>query len=185
MNIIDYVSFFEKFCKEPKKIGSIIPSSTFLTRKLLVPLPWNKIETIVELGSGTGVFTRFIAKHKKLSSVLLIEYDNEMLAKLKSRYPYPYFHFGRNAEQLCELLTALNLSQVDCIVSGLPFFFFTKEMQEKIIMDVKKSLCQDGIFVAFQYSLQLKPLLIKNFSKVQVSFEFLNIPPAFIFHCKK
>jgi len=53
-------AFLYKFIQKPKEIGSIVPSSSFLTKKMLMNLPWDHIETIVELGAGTGVFTKFI-----------------------------------------------------------------------------------------------------------------------------
>lgn len=66
--------FFRKFILHPKKIGSITPSSTFLTKKMLGNLPWQELDTIVELGAGTGVFSDYIACNKKKScQVLLIE----------------------------------------------------------------------------------------------------------------
>ena len=32
---------------------------------MLAALPWDQIDSIVELGAGTGVFTEYIAAHKK------------------------------------------------------------------------------------------------------------------------
>ena len=41
--------FLEKFFCSPTKIGSITPSSRFLTRKMLENLPWDRIDSIVDM----------------------------------------------------------------------------------------------------------------------------------------
>lgn len=64
--------FLYKFFAKPQRIGSVTPSSSFLTRKMLADLPWDGINTIVELGAGTGVFTKYIAENKKKSCQVLV-----------------------------------------------------------------------------------------------------------------
>lgn len=182
--IAERTSFFNKFMEKPGKIGSITPSSAFLTQKMLARLAWNHMGTIVELGAGTGVFTRFIADHKKADcQALIIEQDRDMRERLQSEYPELFF--GSNAENLEYLLNKLNVAKVDCIVSGLPFAVFPETVREKIIRGVSQSLRSDGVFVLFQYSLQMRKLLKKHFSKVEIGFELFNMPPAFIYRCQK
>lgn len=177
-------AFLCKFLLKPTKIGSITPSSAFLTRKMLADLPWGEIDTIAELGAGTGVFTNFIAGNKKESCrVIVIEEDAEMRELLGARHPA--FLYGSKAEKLDWLLQRYNLPQVDCIVSGLPFAAFSQEQREKIISAVDRSLKPGGLFIAFQYSLQMKKMLKNTFEELQVSFVPLNIPPAFVYSCKK
>ena len=62
--IIDKVIFLYKFIKSPKSIGSITPSSTFLAQAMIKPINWNDARAIVELGAGTGIFTRYIQQLK-------------------------------------------------------------------------------------------------------------------------
>jgi len=183
MLLTDRAVFLQKFITEPQKIGSITPSSSFLTRKMLARLPWDNIETIVELGAGTGVFTSFIAENKKDScQVLVIEQDIEMQEALRSSYPA--FYFGTNAEKLDLLLKRHNLPQADCIVSGLPFAIFSEPLRSEIMASIDRSLKAGGIFVAFQYSLQLRKLLRRHFNEVKIDFVPLNMPPAFVYCCK-
>jgi len=178
------VAFLYKFLLEPGKIGSITPSSSFLTNAMLANLPWDHMETIVELGAGTGVFTNFIAKHKKEScQVLVVERDFEMRKLLKSAHPT--FHYGAKAERLDRLLYLHNLPPADCIVSGLPFAAFSEQLRHEIIAAAYRSLKPGGIFVAFQYSLQMRKMLNSYFNKVTISFVPINIPPAFVYSCRK
>lgn len=182
--MIERVAFLNKFIMEPKKIGSITPSSSFLTKKMMEKLPWNNIETIVELGAGTGVFTDYISDHKKIScQFLVIEQDLKMQENLQIKYPT--FYYGAKAEKLDLLLQRYDLQQVDCIVSGLPFAIFPESQRHNIMAAVNRSLKPGGIFVAFQYSLQMRKILKKYFSDLDIGFVPINMPPAFVYFCKK
>ena len=178
------VAFLNKFIMEPKKIGSITPSSSFLTKKMMGKLPCDNIDTIVELWAGTGVFTDYISKNKKQScQFLVIEQDLKMRENL--RLKYPSFHYGTKAEKLDGLLQSYDLQQVECIVSGLPFAVFPESQRQKIMAAVIRSLKPGGIFVAFQYSLQMRKTLKKYFSELDIAFVTLNMPPAFVYFCRK
>lgn len=177
-------AFLCKFIRRPNKIGSIAPSSSFLTRKMLARLPWDEFETVVELGAGTGVFTRYIAQQKKSSCrLLVVEQDLEMRTALER--VHPQFHFGTNAERLGGLLLEHALPPADCIVSGLPFAAFKRSLREEIMSHVHDALKPGGQFVAFQYSLQMKSMLQRTFSDVRIQFVPLNVPPAFVYFCRK
>lgn len=175
--------FLEKFFYEPSKIGSITPSSKFLTRKMFFGLAWNEINSIIELGAGTGVFTEYIASHKKSDcKAVIIEQDTFMRRDLQTRFPD--FSCAAQAENLPFILQSCHLKKADCIISGLPFAIFSKELRAKILCAVKNSLKKDGQFIAFQYSPQMYSSLRKNFTDVKLGFELRNFPPAFIYRCK-
>ncbi|WP_319403524.1 methyltransferase domain-containing protein [uncultured Anaeromusa sp.] len=182
--LAERAEFMLRFLEEPAKIGSITPSSLFLTRKMLAGLPWERMETIVELGAGTGVFTKYMVEHKpEFCQALIIEQNYEMREKLRRRYPG--FYYGAKAEDVSVLLQYFALPKADCVISGLPFAAFSRAQQHQVLLAVSQSLQPDGRFVAFQYSLQLKSVLKKYFREVKVAFMPLNFPPAFIYYCKK
>jgi phospholipid N-methyltransferase len=182
--LTDRVEFFLKFVMRPEKIGSITPSSSYLTRRMLDDLPWAKMRTIVELGAGTGVFTRHIALHcQEGSNVVIFEQDPEMRRALKHRHPD--FHYAAKAETLGKVMQSFSLPQADCIISGLPFAVFPDDLRQKIIAGVCENLASGGVFVAFQYSPLLYRLFRDYFSRVEFGFVLLNMPPAFIYTCKK
>jgi phospholipid N-methyltransferase len=180
----DRLLFFHKFLHSPKTIGSITPSSSFLAKKMMEKIPWNQLDVIVELGAGTGVFTDYISRHKNVSTrVVVIEKDSQLRRKLQD--DYPGFYFGADAEKLAQILKKLNMPQADCIISGLPFANFSCELREEIMQAVCQSLKPGGLFIAFQYSLQMKNVLKQHFHHVNICFVPLNIPPAFVYTCKK
>ncbi len=178
------MKFFVNFLKHPRKIGSITPSSSFLTKKMLGDLSWSDVETIVELGAGTGVFTEYIAQNiSDDCKVVIFEQDFTMKEALQTKYPS--FLYADRAEKIKDLFTVFNLPKADCIISGLPFAILPKRLRAKIILRSHDCLSEDGVFVAFQYSLQMYGMLKRTFSHVEVSFVPLNVPPAFVFYCKK
>lgn len=180
----DKLSFLHKFMKQPKEIGSITPSSSFLARKMVGRIEWNEVSAIAELGAGTGVFTRHIeAAVGGHSKVLVFEQDLEMREQLARRFPS--FSFYPRAQELSSAMAEQGISQLDGIISGLPFANFSQDLRDEIMDEVLASLKIGGTFVAFQYSLQMKSQLQRRFSSVDIAFAALNFPPAFVYCCKK
>jgi len=177
-------SFLYKFILHPQQIGSITPSSSFLIKKALSNIDWENVDTLVELGAGNGVFTEVIAKNKKAScKVLLVEKDFQMRKELRTNFPS--FFYGAKAEKLDWLLNQHELPQADCIVSGLPFSNFPPALRDSIMGAINQSLKPGGIYIGYQYTLQMKNILKRYFSEVHVQFVPMNLPPAFIFYCRK
>ena len=185
---MDRILFLKKFIDEPKKIGSLTPSSRFLADKMLKDLPWENFSHVAELGAGTGIFTEQIIERKPSScKFLVVEQDYSMrhLLEEKIHTPRSDLIFDSFAENLCETLREINFPQLDCVISGLPFANMDEDLRRRIIENVHGSLKRDGIFVMFQYSLQMKTLLREYFSSVETNFFLLNFPPAFVYLCKK
>lgn len=170
--------------EDEKEIGSVTPSSAYLTRKLLHSLPWGGFHTIVELGAGTGVFTEFVMEHKNPDSdFLVIEQDYRMRQDLMEHFPQAFF--GSNAEDLPALMRQYDLPEADCIISSLPFTVLEKTCRLNILAGIDKTLSNQGLFVAFQYSPQMYGTFHHMFRKVEMGFTPLNIPPAFTYTCQK
>ncbi|CAG7629243.1 class I SAM-dependent methyltransferase [Paenibacillus allorhizosphaerae] len=176
--------FLKKFIQNPRDVGSIIPSSNRLTNKMLEPIPWDQARNVVELGAGTGIFTKAIYELARPDcKVAIFEKEDEMRSQLLEMYKG--FYFCKNALDLQACLPKIGMAKADCIISGLPFANFAQSDREQIIRQVHDSLSDDGIFVTFQYSLQMKKMLQSAFAHVSVSFVAWNMPPAFVYVCRK
>ena len=180
----DKVLFLERFVKSPKYVGSVTPSWPLLARAMIKPIDWLNMHSIVELGAGTGVFTKYIyqLKHDDCEGIIF-ERDDVMRERLMQTYEG--LNYRSRAEDIYPVIQELGLEQVDCILSGLPFANFPQSYCNQILDGVANSLKPGGLFIQFQYSLQMKNQLLKRFSKVDVGFVPLNIPPAFIYYCYK
>lgn len=175
--------FIQKFFQSPKQVGSLFPSSISLAKKMTTPLCWDHIDIAAELGAGTGVITKEIIRNLKPGSELYIfEKDEEMRKKLT-------FQFSRNT--VCEdaryILSSIEKEEetLDAIFSGLPFANFTRNLQREIVEEVYRSLRPGGVFVAFQYSTQMKKTFQEFFHTVEIAFVPKNFPPAFVYTCEK
>lgn len=176
--------FLYKFLTSPRSVGSITPSSTFLARAMVKPIDFNKAKAIAELGAGTGVFTRSLYKYKaKHCKVVVFERDDNMRQQLASAYPE--LHFYHNAADIYQATEDLDIDGFDYILSGLPFANFPQELRNSIMDNVEKALKPGGLFIAFQYSHQMKKQLSERFDHIDINFVPLNIPPAFVYRCKK
>ena len=181
---MDRILFLKRFIDEPKKIGSLTPSSRFLVSKMLDCLPWKNFSHVAELGAGTGNFTAQIVERKLPDcKLLVVEQDFEMRQLLEEKYPQASFE--SYAENLCAAVRRENFAPLDCVVSSLPFANMDESLRRQIIENACRALKPDGIFVAFQYSLQMKSLLREYFSDVKIEFVLLNFPPAFVYFCRK
>jgi len=184
LNLTEKLTFLMKFIKSPSQVGSITPSSRFLAKKILESIDWKTVRTMAELGAGTGVFTKHIEalKHPDCR-VAIFEKDEEMRDELNTLYP-DCIYFD-DALHLAEDVQSVGMGSLDAIISGLPFMLFEETAREQIIDEVQHSLKPKGVFVAFQYSLQMKNLLSRIFSRVEIHFVPLNLPPAFVYVCHK
>lgn len=180
---MEFLTFITQFAKHPGMVGSIIPSSQFLIRRMLAPVNWSEASVIIELGCGTGVITQEIIRlHKEQSQIMLFERNVHFRSLLMKRYPaLPIY---KEAQTLGYILQSQN-KKADVIISSLPFSNFSDEKQESILQVVYDALTDQGLFITYQYSLQMKQKLEHCFSKISVSKEWINIPPAWVYTCKK
>ncbi|MGG4129240.1 methyltransferase [Paenibacillus illinoisensis] len=184
MKIPNFLLFLLAFLKNPKRVGSIFPSSAFLARKIIQSVHWNDVRAIAELGAGTGAITRIMEAHLPSSAaVLLFERDRRMRKALKK--DYPHFKLASNASSLVKKMNQEQVLQLDCIISGLPFFNFSKTMREHILAQMTQALRPGGRLVLYQYSLHMKQTLAEELIMENIQFVPYNFPPVFVYTCRK
>lgn len=178
--------FLMQYVLHPRTIGAVFPSSKKLSYKMIENINFNNCNCIVEFGPGTGVFTEEILKKRnRNTTIILIEYNEEFCQILKSKYEdMENVHIiNDSAENIDFYITKYNISNVDYVVSGLPFASLPKEMTEIILEKTKKILGNGGIFITFQYTKFKMSLINSYFKNIKVNKELLNIPPAYVFNC--
>ena len=80
--------FLKRFFRAPRQVGSVAPSSRFLTRAMLDCVDWENALSVAELGAGTGVFTREVVKRARPDArVLVFEVDPALQAMIRREYP--------------------------------------------------------------------------------------------------
>jgi phospholipid N-methyltransferase len=178
--------FLQGFLTRPKEVGSIIPSSRFLERRVVRVADVQDARTIVELGPGTGGTTRAILRAMAPHAKLLAIEINTRFARLLQRIPDPRLvvHEGSAAE-IRQALSAHGLPPADAILSGIPFSTMPRALGLDILRSVHDSLAPGGIFVAYQVRDRVEDLGRRVFGDAQVQTVILNVPPMRVYRWRK
>lgn len=182
------LKFILQYALKPRSVGAILPSSKYLAKKMVANVDFCRLNTIVEYGPGTGVFTEELIRKKKPDTKLILLERNEKFAhELSKKYAEcgNVSVFNDTAEKIGMYLAKFGLPNAELILSGLPFASLPLDVSEKILEETVLNLSKGGCFVTFQYSLIRKDFISKHFGEVHVSREFRNIPPAYVFFCRK
>jgi phosphatidylethanolamine/phosphatidyl-N-methylethanolamine N-methyltransferase len=181
-----HVAFFTEFLKHPLQIGSVIPSSRFLERRVMAAAGIASAKTVVELGSGTGGTTQAILQamkpHAKLLSIEINPNFHNMVRKIEDKRLIA--HLG-SACELKEILSMYGLDAPEAVISGIPFSTMPHEIGCQVIEAISTMLAANGCFVAYQFSDRVAHLCRPHLDLAQMELEFINIPPMRVYQWKK
>ncbi|QVL34799.1 methyltransferase domain-containing protein [Telmatocola sphagniphila] len=189
-SLSDWWLVFSKFRKHGSKIATMIPSSRFLSRKIIKGIDFDKAKCIVELGAGTGPITQELLKRvKPHTKLLIIEKDADFCNRLRERFPSSQ---NPNAEiiegdaaRLDQILAERGLETADHVVSGLPLPSIPENIRYDIMASSMRVLGPNGTF----RQLTVMPwvyrrLYKKYFGTVKFDLVPLNFPPAGVYFCQ-
>lgn len=166
-------------------VGAISPSSRFLGEKMLKSIDFSNEKLLVELGPGTGVFTdMIIEKMAEDAHLYVFELNDDFYKSLSSRISDPRVHIIHESAEFIENHIESG-QKVDSVISSLPLMVFPSSLRDNVIRKSYDCLKEDGKFIQFQYSLQSKRLLAAKYKDISINFTVKNIPPAFVYTCKK
>ncbi len=190
----DHVQFLGAFVKRPLDTGAVAPSSARLAAAMAETMGLAEAHVVVELGPGTGAFTRVIQNHLRPDAHLLcLEINPELASALADRFPRAQV-VNDSAENMGQHIQALGRSSADCVISGLPWAAFSRERQRKLLSAVVAVLRPGGRFATFAYihaawlppGRRFRRLLESTFPDVTTSrVVWRNLPPAFVYRCSK
>lgn len=190
----DRLRFLRAFLRRPATVGALAPSSPHLARAMVNGRGIEDCSTVVELGPGTGAFTKLILKKiGSKTTFFALELDPGLTRNLKRRFP-GLVVYNESAEKIPEYLERHGRGKADYIVSGLPWASLPLDVQQRIFKAVLDSLEPGGVFVTFGYvharwfpnAQRFRRRLEKSFSRVELSrVVWRNIPPAFIYRCTR
>jgi len=175
--------FLKTYFKEKKQVGSFAPSSRFLVKKMCNIIDFNTVKNIIELGPGTGVFTKEILKRAQPDTkIFVFELNEDFYKLLQSKFQDSrIILLHRSAEHMEDVLSEYGVDKVDAILSSLPLAVIPNDIKNNILDSAHLVLKNGGKYIQYQYTLNAKKLLEKRFGKLKMSFASINIPPAFIY----
>ena len=176
--VINAVLFFAQFIKNPRQLGSVIPSTGFLKRRISNSAKLSTANVVVELGPGGGGTTRHFLGAMKADATLLTIELNEGLYKLVSQIDDPrcIVHHG-DALDLIDILQHYGLPAPDVVISGIPFSTMDPATGSLIVESIHRQLAPNGRFVAYQLSAQVARLATSFGDWKTLQLELLSIPP--------
>lgn len=176
------MDFFCGFLRNPESVGSVVPSSRFLERRLVRSAAIADAACVVELGPGTGGTTRALLDAMRPDARLLtIELDAHFAESLKEIGDRRLYSHHGSAADLGSILTEYGLDQPDAIVSGIPFSTMPSAVGTTILEAIRDQLAPGGRFVAYQLRGHVGRLGRPVLGPAQVEFEWLNVPPMRFF----
>lgn len=191
------VMYVTQFLRSPTAIGSITPSSRYLAHAMLDGVDWPAARAVAEFGPGAGAFTGHILGRLAPGATFFALETNPSLAReLRTRHPGTHV-FEESAASVGSVAHTLGLPEkggVDVIISGLPWASFPENLQREILGAALAALRPGGSFITFGYYVGLLTSAGKRFRRVlaehfpvvrRSSPVWLNVPPAFVYRCRK
>jgi phosphatidylethanolamine/phosphatidyl-N-methylethanolamine N-methyltransferase len=179
----DSLLFLGQMAKRWRSTGAVLPSSRGLSRAMADGVgEVSDGQVILELGPGTGVFSRELQKRFPKARIIAVEINDTFAARLEANVPGITVVRGC-ASKLSEHLTALGLSRDDvaAVVSGLPLLSLPDDLPQRILASVASVLHPERRYVQFTYSLKAwKRFDVVGFRRGPVRRIWLNVPPAFV-----
>jgi phospholipid N-methyltransferase len=178
--------FARNFLKHPFQLGSVVPSSRFLIKRLLSPVDWERARVVVEYGPGIGTITREVLKRMRPDATLVaIELNSDFVEFLRTEFDDPRLRVVHgSAADVMRTLRALNLPAADYIISGIPYSTIPAPIRHEILEQSRELLSHGGAMLVYQFTRVVAPHLKRRFRSVEQGFTPLNILPAHIFHCR-
>jgi phosphatidylethanolamine/phosphatidyl-N-methylethanolamine N-methyltransferase len=192
------IIFAQEIIKNPEEIGAIAPSSKFLGGAITKYIKsYNEPINVIEVGPGTGVFTKLIAaKLKPKDRLDVIEFNPKFVDVLKLKYKdYP------NVAVHCVSIVDWKPDyRYDYMVSSLPLNVFNAEFVQSVMEHYEEIMKPGGIISYFEYMVfpEIKKLFLNRVHRadykkmhgildqyrrkyeIDTDKVFKNLPPAIV-----
>ena len=181
------LSFFLAWLANPRRVGAIAPSSAALAEAITADLT-PASAPVIELGPGTGVFTRsIIARGIPEHRLALIEYGAPFIDKLQRDFPRAQVH-RMDATRLRHL-ELFDGERAGAVVSGIPLLLMPAKKVIALLEGAFEQLRPDGAFYQFTYGADapIPRLILDRLSlkATRIGGTLANVPPAAVFRLRR
>ena len=180
--VTSFFTFGGELLSNPGPVGSAVPSSRFLGRRMASFLPRSPKGYVVELGAGTGAITAALLKRGiPADRILPIERSETMVKLLRRRFPSLNIALGDATELRSLLKTWLpkDALEISYVVSSLPLRSLPENVVVSILQEIYHVLPQHGKLLQYTYDLRRTPHpRLSGFKRCRTTVVWANIPPA-------
>lgn len=170
--------FLRRWARDPLQMGSVVPSSPALGRRVAAAADWSGDGCVVELGAGTGAISRALLKAGLPPERLcLVEIVPEMAEHLRAALPGATVVTG-DAFRLPEILPPALRGRVSTVICGIPLVLLPLERQRDFAQAAQAVAPGRG-FLLYTYC-ATSPLHHRKLGLTakREAFTPLNLPPA-------
>lgn len=170
--------FFRRWIANPLQMGSIIPSSPALCRRVVAQVRRTPDEAIVELGAGTGVISRaLLDSGVPPERLFVVEIVPDMAHHLRRVLPGVNVIEG-DAMQVKDLIPAHWHGRIGSVICGIPMVMLPLPVQRRIVEAVE-SIAPGRGFLHFTYcATSPLPTAKLGLKGKREAWTPLNFPPA-------
>ena len=156
MPLSDLFVFVDQVRRSGGQVGAVVPSSRALGRRMVEGLPpAGTPRRVLEVGAGTGAFTRALVSALGPADVLVIvELNPAFCAALRPRIAAWTVHVGAPQVVLVEgdVLAYEPEARFDYVVSSLPLNAFPEGLVGRIVAKLHDVLAPGGTLAYFEYT---------------------------------
>jgi phosphatidylethanolamine/phosphatidyl-N-methylethanolamine N-methyltransferase len=185
--VVETIGWMRAWVSDPLRVGAIVPSGPALAQLITSEIS-RDTGPVIELGAGTGSFTRaLLARGVKEDDLALIDNRTEFAKLLASR-------FGRarivqsDAAQL-RRIELFGASAAGAVVSGLPLLSMPPKKVIAILEAAFWHLRSDGAFYQFTYGpvCPVRRLLLDRLGlkATRIGRTLANLPPAAVYRLRR
>jgi phospholipid N-methyltransferase len=183
----DFWHFFRSWASNPLRVGAVAASGETLARLITQEIDAAS-GPVIELGPGTGVFTRaLLARGVAEEDLTLIEYGAEFMPSLQRRFPLARV-MRMDASRLRKA-HILDAPIAGAAVSGLPLLSMSHRQQTAILAGVFTYLRPGASLYQFTYGprcpVPRRILDRLGLKAVRVGGTVRNIPPAAVYRISR
>ncbi|PCD04833.1 methyltransferase [Sphingomonas spermidinifaciens] len=172
--------FLRGFLKQPAMVGSIVPSSGRLIRRMLAPVDWAGTKLFVEYGPGVGTFSRAILDRLPADGVYLaidtcpdfVRYLRQTIRDDRMRAVHG------SAADVERIVAEHGFEKADYVLSGLPFSTLPDGVGDAIADATRAVIRPGGAFLVYQFAPKVHALLTPRWTAIDHAVEWWNVPPA-------
>lgn len=175
----DELRFFRGWIHTPKNVGSIIPTSNVMARRMASVIDIGSGLPVLEVGPGTGVITRAILDRGVAATKLYaLEYAPDFVRHLRRRFPAVNVVQG-DAFDLDAALGPDAPTLFDCVVSSLPLLNFRVPQRIAYLEGLLSRIPAGRPVIQFSYGPKSPiPPSLGAYTVSHFDFVIRNVPPA-------
>ncbi|MGG5807813.1 class I SAM-dependent methyltransferase [Falsiroseomonas sp. CW058] len=174
--------FFRRWLANPLQMGSVVPSSPALCRRIAALVRRAEDEVVVELGAGTGVISRAVLEAGvPAHRLVVVEIVPDMADHLRGALPGVNVIRG-DAFELPDALPRALHGRVGTVICGIPLVLLPLARQRRFV-DAVETVAPGRGFLLYTYCVT-SPLPRRRLGLAarREAWTPLNLPPASVWH---